>query len=311
MMRAFVLACSLVAIGGCCGLDLELDGDRRRERSDDDDDGGVPSKKKRRVDLGTAEHPDDNDAKRVRHPWTVPALAPSRYELGYRLGDDTADGIYETYHAWARRVSHKKLDRERFQWRPPKGCHGGLHCVYDALDDTSAAGIRPITERFRRRAQKENLNARDISQLVIGFVQEIEYRIPEEEPFGVMPPALVVRNKWGDCDSKTLLAHMMLRSLGIQTVVISSEAHKHTMMGIALPSAGRSFKVEGKKYAFVELTARRSPIGHLNPKLLRPNDWKVVQLRPRPLGPSADKETNPLKRAGGSNFLRGKRIKLE
>jgi hypothetical protein len=109
----------------------------------------------------------------------------------------------------------------------------------------------------------------------------------------VLPPALVAKQRWGDCDSKALLAHMLLRHLGLQSVLISSEAHRHTMLGLALPAGGSSFEWRGRRYAFVELTAKRSPIGQINPELLRPNDWQVVQLSYKAKGYEVGPKSTP------------------
>lgn len=311
MIRAWlgpsIRAASIVAalgVGGCCNIPVDFDPDdplgRDRppdddEGDDDDDDGKTANG---HVDIGTAAYPSANRAKRAAHPWWLPELKPSKYELGYKLDDVAGEGIHEAYRRWARQVGHKKLDENRFQWHPPQRCHGGLHCVYETLEESSDPGVEPIADLFRRRASKARLDVGELASLVLTFVQEIEYKIPKDEPFGVMPPALVVKNRWGDCDSKTLLAHMLLRSIGIRSVLISSNAHKHTMLGVAVPAAGRSFTYQGTKYAFVELTAKRSPIGHINPQLLRPNDWRVVEMRYRPVGalPTPDDAIDPPKK---------------
>jgi hypothetical protein len=72
---------------------------------------------------------------------------------------------------------------------------------------------------------------------------------------------------------------MMLDTLGVDSMVVTSEAHRHSMLGIALPAQGTRFKHAGREYAFTEMTAKGSPIGHINPTLLKPNDWKAVPIR--------------------------------
>jgi hypothetical protein len=281
MMRALALALIALSAQACCNVAIELDSTAPkksgRQKPPDDDDGDDE------VNLGTAAFPPGNDDKVVRHPWWLPDLEPKKYRLGYRLDGGAARGIEDDYHDFARQVRHKKLDPGRFEWHPPPGCLGGLQCVYQALLDGSSKGLEPIAGLFRDRAKTAKLSATQIASLVVSFVQEIEYRIPDEEPFGVRPPALVVKDKAGDCDSKSLLAHMILKSLGLRSVLISSAAHKHTMLGLALPSGGTTFTWQGTTYAFVELTAARSPIGFIQPKLLRPDDWRVVTMR---YGPS-------------------------
>ena len=72
---------------------------------------------------------------------------------------------------------------------------------------------------------------------------------------------------------------MLLHALGFDTLLLSSSAHHHSMLGIALPVPGTKMTSAGRDYAFTEMTARGSPIGHINAELLRPNDWKAVPFR--------------------------------
>ena len=267
------LAILVLATSSCCSTCVDIIKLAAEEAVDDEPEQDAP-----RVDLGTAEFPADNAAEPVSHKWRVPRLDPEKYRLDYRVPKTAAKRIEEAYAVWARSVRHRRLNKDTFQWRPPPGCVGGLQCVYAELDKQGREAIEPLSDLFVRRLQEEKLSAMDAAVLVITFVQDIDYEIPKEEPFGVRPPALVVREEKGDCDSKALLGHMILRRLGIHSVLISSQAHKHTMLGVALPAPGRTFSWRGRRYAFVETTAKRSPIGHADPKLLRPNDWQVVRL---------------------------------
>jgi hypothetical protein len=109
---------------------------------------------------------------------------------------------------------------------------------------------------------------------MLAFVQQIPYKIPDD-PFGLRPPPLVVTKKSGDCDSKSLLFFMMLTQAGIDAVMVSSKAHAHTMVGVALPVTGSTFRYKDRKYAFAETTAQNAPIGWLPPDVASPNDWRV------------------------------------
>src|SRR5262249_936096 len=131
----------------------------------------------------------------------------------------------------------------------------------------------------RARAHDARLSTMDLAQLVVTFVQAIPYEIPEQEPFGVLPPALVASRRKGDCDSKALLAHMLLHSLGIDSMMVGSNAHHHEMLRTAPPVSGTKFTFAGRAYAYTEMTAKGSPIGHINPQLLLPDDWKPVAFR--------------------------------
>lgn len=272
---AVATAAMALVLTACCSFSLES-GDESEEESDEGD------TKSERADLGTADYPAGNRATVADYPWYSPTLKPTRYRLGYRLADEEADAVRAAYENFTRLVGHERVSESRFRWRPPPGCSNGIQCVYEELAREGQDSIAPLAELFRKRVREGRLDALGAAQLVVTFVQEINYRVPTDEPFGVFPPSLVVKFKWGDCDSKSLLAHMLLAAVGVDSVLTSSQAHKHTMLGVALPAPGTSFTWQGTRYAFVETTAKRSPIGHANPSLLRPNDWQVLALRTNP-----------------------------
>jgi hypothetical protein len=117
-------------------------------------------------------------------------------------------------------------------------------------------------------------------------VQGIHYAVPDDQPFGVLPPALVPAQNRGDCDSKALLAAMLLRQVGIDAVVLSSERLGHAALGVALPGPGDHFEHEGRRYRYAEVTSPGWPIGMVPPKYDLPRLWTVMPLPPdvSPLG---------------------------
>jgi len=215
------------------------------------------------------------------HAWSAKSLRPPSYKLGYALGKPEADELRAAFHRYARKVRFEPGSGGRFSWTPPRGCVGDMRCVFEELAMKSRAGVEPIAAIFKRRQKEGKLDATQIAALIVGFVQNIPYEIPQAEPFGLLPPVLVAHQKRGDCDSKALLAHMLLKHMGIDSIMISSTAHRHAMLGIALPTPGTTFTHEGRRYAYTECTAKGSPIGHINPELLRPNDWRAVPVRLR------------------------------
>lgn len=259
------------------------------------------------ADLGQAEYPRGCAADPVDHLWTLPHLRPPRYHLGYKLDGAHAIRLAEGLLAYARNNGHRKIDATRFLWTPPRECGTDLRCVYRHLDREGSAGVTPIARLFRRRAAESRLSSLDLAELVIGFIQGIPYRSVDDLPFDVLPPPLVVREKRGDCDSKALLAHMILRELGIRTVLISSVAHRHTMLGVALPAPGESFTYGGTRYAYVEMTRENWRMGQVAPQLLRPNDWRVVPLAaaaPAPAGERGGEAPRAVAPPGGGRIRR-------
>lgn len=262
-------AMALLSASGCCRMiDLATDGDDT-----------PPSPTSAAEELGTAAYPAGATGNAVIHTWNDRLLKPSTYRVGYTLSSSEGAAIDGSLGDYAKRVGYEDDGQGKFRWVPPTGCAGDMHCVFAELVARNKDDLAPLIERFRSRKAAKGLSAMDLAGLVVTFVQNIKYEIPAEEPFGVLPPALVVSRQKGDCDSKGLLAHILLHSLGFDTMLLSSSAHHHSMLGIALPVPGTKITNGGRDYAFTEMTARGSPIGHINADLLRPNDWKAVPFR--------------------------------
>jgi hypothetical protein len=189
------------------------------------------------------------------------------------------DEVLAAHHTFAKKTNYTPLDAGRYRWMIPPGCEADMGCAFGAMSDANREALEPIAELFRKRMQKAGLDPVKAAALVVAFVQDIHYERPKDQPFEILPPASVVAEKRGDCDSKSLLAHLLLRELGVDSVMLSSKAHAHAMLGIAVPAPGKKFTFGGRTYAFTELTAVGSPIGHINPELLRPDDWKIVPTR--------------------------------
>lgn len=247
---------------------------------DDEEDDAPPAKvaapvvKNNTVDLGIAAYPKPGDGTPAAFNFKVPTLAPSQYKLGYELDPTERKAVGKFYKDYAASVSWKRIDDKSFSWKPPPGCEVDMHCVYATLVKRNKPDLDVVIARFRARADQAKLNALQTSQMVLAFVQAVPYEIPDD-PFGIKPPALVVAERRGDCDSKSLLGHMILKALGVESVIVSSKAHAHTLLGVALPASGTTFKFKGTTYAFAETTAIGSPIGFLNPDLKSPSDWRV------------------------------------
>lgn len=251
---------------------------KKKSISDDDRDKGESGDDE--VDLGTAQYPSGAKTPKAKHAWNAVRLEPHDYRLAFVMSKEQQDKVLDAHHAFARSVGYEDLGKGMFRWHIPAGCEPDMGCAFGAMSDASTEAMKPISALFRDHAKKHNLKADQVANLVVTFVQQIRYERPTDQPFEILPPANVVAEKRGDCDSKSLLAHLLLREFEIDSVMLSSKAHGHAMLGIAIPAPGKhQFKFGGHTYAFTELTAPNSPIGHINDELLRPDDWKVVPTR--------------------------------
>jgi hypothetical protein len=281
VLRAALTAAIATSLVGCFQIDLKkiLKATKKKKKSTssdetDEDDDGEPA-----TELGEAEFPPGTKKPVAAHDWYADRVEPHRYKLEYAMSREMQADVLAAHQAFAKKVGYTPMGGGKFRWYIPPGCEPDMGCAFGAMSDSNREALQPIVERFRARQREANLDAGQVAVLVVTFAQSIHYEEPEDQPFGILPPASVVAEKRGDCDSKSLLTHLVLRELGIDSVMLSSKAHRHAMLGIAIPAAGHTFRFGGREYAYTELTAKNSPIGHINPDLLEPDDWKIVPTR--------------------------------
>ncbi|MGV3621154.1 MAG: transglutaminase domain-containing protein [Archangium sp.] len=231
------------------------------------------------VNIGLAVVPDDLPAESARkYHWTQTKAA---WGLGYGLSDEVHAQVYRDFAQLADDFAFKQGRGTNFTWVAPSECRNReWQCVFDSLAKDNADDVRPLTELFRKVQQDNNLNALQTTELVVSFVQNITYRLPTEETaaFGMLPPSIVVSDGSGDCDSKALLAVMLLRQLGVDAVVLLGSSLGHAALGVGLPVTGKKFALNGKKYVFVEVTTPGWALGALPPEYDVPKAWRVVPV---------------------------------
>jgi hypothetical protein len=231
------------------------------------------------ADLGLAAYPATApEAGATKYAWSDRRLKPPVHRARYALGKDAQTAVDDAHRALAKRVKFKDQGNGIFKWTPPPGCDVRMQCIFESLAQDSKDEVEPLAARFKARVREAKLDAVQTVELVTTYVQAIPYEIPKERPFGLLPPALVAAQKKGDCDSKALLLLMLLDSLGIDSVMLTSDAHRHSMLGVAIPAQGTKISHDGRSYAFVETTAKHAPIGWISKELLKPNDWVVVPV---------------------------------
>jgi hypothetical protein len=226
------------------------------------------------IDMGVALHPEDLPRdEAIPRAWKVPPV----HQLSYGLGTPEASQIRSSYADYQRRMNARREGEGIWQTAPPP-CRLDLRCVYEELAIANESAVLPIAERFLNHARSRQLDASALARLIITYVQSIRYRIVKNDPYGLVPPAIVV-NSTGDCDSKGLLAIMLLRMADIDAVMLVSQTARHAMVGVALPMGRDRIHHRGKSYAIVEVTYPNWPIGHMPPKYASRPDWSVVPIQ--------------------------------
>jgi transglutaminase-like putative cysteine protease len=241
------------------------------------------------TDLGVVLLPPQTPADAARHyDWRAESLRPADYKLGFGLSASLAQHYALGLKDYAAGLHYRSLAQDRFSFRAPPGCERlPMACVYAELMRSNAPPVRALGERFAARVRSQRLSAPQAAELIVSFVQGIRYDVPHEQPFGVLPPALVPAQDRGDCDSKALLGAMLLRHVGIDAVVLSSERLGHAALGVGLPGPGTHFELDGRRYRYAEVTAAGWPIGMMPPKYDLPRLWTVLPVAHgvSPLGP--------------------------
>lgn len=237
------------------------------------------------VELGTVLIPPDTSPSRAHtYDWSVETLHPPGNRLTYGLGDTLDAWLEDQHKSFGRRLRYRSLGGERFTYQPPRGCSADMRCIYEELIRSNAGPVKALGERFVASARERNLDSAQAAQLILNFVQRIHYELPVDEPFGIIPPALVPARNKGDCDSKAVLAVMLLRQVGIDAVILYSDPLAHAAVGVGLPGTGTRMRHGGRTYQYAEVTAEGWPVGMIPPKYDKPRLWRVMALEPSTSG---------------------------
>lgn len=231
----------------------------------------------RGIHLGTALIPTSTPRSQARtFEWRVESLAPPEYRLGYGLGPSLERALVREHQAYGRRLHFRALGKDRFTYRAPPGCESDMRCIYAELMRSNAEPVRILGNRFVEHIRERRLGPVEAAELIVTFVQRIHYAQPDDQPFGILPPALVPAQDRGDCDSKAVLAVMLLRQAGIDSALLYSDPLSHAAVGVALPVRGYPFRLGDHVYRYAELTTEGWPLGMIPPQHDKPHLWKVL-----------------------------------
>lgn len=243
---------------------------------------GFPSSV-RSVDLGLVLVPSGTPPQTARaYEWQAQGISPPQHRVAYALGEELDEELTEDHAALGRRLRYRSLGNERFTYNAPRGCTADMRCIYEELMRTNAGPVRELGGRFTASIRERGLDAAQAANLILGFVQRVQYELPTDVPFGIIPPALVPQENRGDCDSKAVLAVMLLRQAGIDAVLLYSDPLAHAAVGVGLPGTGTRLKHGGRSYQYAEVTTEGWPLGMIPPKYDKPRLWKVLPLGSEP-----------------------------
>jgi hypothetical protein len=175
--------------------------------------------------------------------------------------------------------------------------------LYKKLEQIDAGKLDSIVNQLKTIQKKNNLNRKQFLEVIGTFIQDIKYALilsgsckitansessitdvlkkcPEccvgNIPYGVHSPVQFLASLKGDCDTRTVLAHYILKKLNYDVVILNSNLYLHSMLGVNIPYLGGKFKSHlGKRYYFWELTNKGFKPGNLPAQVGNINKWNV------------------------------------
>lgn len=208
-------------------------------------------------------------------------------------------------YVWNRDVSNWSFDDAR--WETPGlkiiGMKEGFSYLKVYLHDKSKLNF--LYSLFNDIQKKQELSRYEFADMIVSFVQNIEYNIPAVTDcktayesggvvkdmidegyncdgniaFGYYAPVEFI-GKWiGDCDTRTVFLYTVLKHYGYDVVIFNSDLYMHSILGINLIpefSTNPSYKeYNHKKYYAWEATSPW-PLGLLPPMCNNMRYWNVV-----------------------------------
>ena len=188
-----------------------------------------------------------------------------------------------------------KNQKNNISW---KGSIGG---VYNEIYNFDNLRLDLIYSTLTEIRNKNNLNRGQFANVVVSLIQSIPYSyvvqdncnsstVPSEwrdairngvpclgnVSYGLTSPLEFFYTKKGDCDSRTVLLYTVLKKFRYDVVILNSDLYGHSMLGINLPTRGKSKLFNGKKYYFWETTGIGWTRGVLPPKNSDIKEWYVA-----------------------------------
>lgn len=127
-------------------------------------------------------------------------------------------------------------------------------------------------------AENSGMDRPTTLRFVIAFVQQLEYR----NDWGDYPkfPVETLAEFGGDCEDTSILLAAMLKALGYPTVLINPPGHM--AMAVACDDCeGVAYRYKGRRYYYVETTARNFGVGQIPEDYLTTED-KILPLDVKP-----------------------------
>ena len=162
--------------------------------------------------------------------------------------------------------------------------------VYQTLVTERSSTFDAVRDSLAAIILNQNLDAYEAANLLVTFVQDIEYTLIKtddctdddnrrclgNQKFGLLTPTEFLYELQGDCDTRAVFLFKLLADFGYDPIVVISREYLHAMIAINLPASGDYIEHQGIKYYFWETTAAGWQAGMLPPSYPTVDYWKVA-----------------------------------
>ncbi|MCR9206066.1 MAG: hypothetical protein NXH75_15895 [Halobacteriovoraceae bacterium] len=194
-------------------------------------------------------------------------------ELRWSLNKLNSDNFMFNFGLNDKRGERFQVSPTELQYSMMKTVGGKLVFDYEKIIEESRPLIRPLYLEFLRIVKKYDLSKREKVELIMRFLQDIPYGIPPTNYKnryigGLFPPVELLKNKWGDCDSKSLLMATLLsfdKDYFNRLAIILVPGH--ALLGIRMVPGPyeKCIRFGGFSYVYAEpVGLSRTPLGVTN-----------------------------------------------
>jgi hypothetical protein len=206
-------------------------------------------KKEREVSLAPMGGPDAG-ASSVALPWSDEEAAQEA---------DTVEREYKVLVAYA-----KDPDLSQEAWTR----------FYRLIYRESAARLDRLALEAARLLPRDDPT--ETARRVLAWVQRFVYE-RDEKGTDFIPPLTAAFGARGDCDSRAVVASIILERLGIDSIILVSREYSHALLGVDVPGGGQRFERGGKSYLMGETTAKVG-LGTIPADMTDRSKWLAIEL---------------------------------
>lgn len=135
--------------------------------------------------------------------------------------------------------------------------------------------LMPLAKKRNPKSPMTEINAM-ILQWLQNFKYERQNKKPTDSDFASLPAILC--GDGSDCDSRSVLACVLLKSMGMKTALFISQEYKHAVYGVDLNKNGAKITVENTSYLLNETTAKNVAQGLIASDMNDTEKWIPVEF---------------------------------